>query len=425
MSNMLIKTIESVRIPGYKIYVSKSHDTKSYKSVGLLYYIMVRLESNSKQNINLRFTSKTNNFNEIYSIDICNNKLVPDVGNIIQQTYGKQEIENLLYKMCYPPKSILQKLLNHSNVSESFETDMKIMKWTNKLLLGLQVVAAVFMAVSLVIFGVKKIIKWRSETTASTSAEQDINDKLFSKQDANEPAFLIYHKLISFLKTTIDGTFPAVILCGKPGTSKTYIVKRTLYFMGKKPGRDYSIEKGGTLGLLEVYGMLYKNRDKILVLDDFDTPLKTDDMINLLKSITDSYDRRIVSVPTNKMMNSDGKTPEFEFPSKFEFTGKIIIITNLPRTSIDTALVSRCPTISVDFSPDEMIKAIDKMMVFIAPSVPMEVKKEVYEYCISLVRKNPRVEFNFRVYQNCVSARQIYPTDWQDMCRLIMGIDHE
>jgi len=144
-------------------------------------------------------------------------------------------------------------------------------------------------------------------------------------------------------------------------------------------------------------------------------------MVNFLKSITDSYSHRIISLPKEKSLDTSGT--RYTIPPKFEFRGKLIIITNLQKREIDRALLSRSPVVEVSFTNDEVLKALVEMMKFISPKVSMEIKEEVYDYIITLYKKNPKVNINFRGFQNCIDARTSIPNHWREMVKNILEFD--
>jgi hypothetical protein len=267
-----------------------------------------------------------------------------------------------------------------------------------------------------------KIKNWVYERYVSGPVENQINEKLFVGQQKDEPAFKMYYNLIDFIKYTLREKAPAFMICGPPGTSKTYIMRRTLHFEKYRPRIDYSIEKGASLGLNDVYALLYYNKNRILILDDFDTPLKNVETINLLKSITDSYDRRIVSLPKERKLDTvETGGNASAVPQKFEFKGKLIIITNLERKEIDSALLSRIPVFEVRLNMEEIIKNIGEMIHWINPNVPDNIKHEVYDYIIELFEKDKNISLDFRTFKTSVDVRIGNPSGWKEMVKIIVN----
>ena len=229
----------------------------------------------------------------------------------------------------------------------------------------------------------------------------------------------MFSTLENYIKLVMNKQINSLILCGPPGMSKTYMVRRTMYFENKTPGRDYVIEKGSSLGLNSVYQLLYDNRDRLLILDDFDTPLSNEDVINLMKAVTDSYGKRIVSLSPEKIMSSQGST-RGEAPNKFEFKGQVIIITNKKKENLDMALKSRSPVVEVSFNTKEVVKAMDKLIKFISPQVPIKIKLEVLNYIKLLQKNDPKINVSFRSIKAGIDARVGNENDWKAMVRLIV-----
>jgi len=266
-----------------------------------------------------------------------------------------------------------------------------------------------------------KTIKYAAqEYLVNSKVENDLNKQLFQGQQKNESGFEIFSTLENYINLVLERKINSLILCGPPGMSKTYMVRRTLHFAGKSPGKDYIIEKGSSLGINSVYQLLYDNRDKLIVLDDFDTPLSNEDIINIMKAITDSYGKRIVSLSPEKKMSTQGGE-RFDAPNKFEFTGQIIMITNKTKNSLDIALRSRSPVVEVSFNAKEVLDAFDKLLKFIAPQVPYETKLEVFNYIKELYKKDKYIDVSFRSIKACIDARVGNPDDWKEMAKLVVG----
>lgn len=245
---------------------------------------------------------------------------------------------------------------------------------------------------------------------------------MFEGQNGKEPEFEIYNKLIRSIEMLIDDDrIKSILICGIPGTSKTHIVRRTLYFKGLESGSDYTILKGSTMGMIDFVSTLYKNSDKLIILDDFDKPLEDSDTVNILKSATDSYSKRIISCPRAVMMNAQAEnSSDYDLPQKFEFTGKLIIITNKRFNEIDKAFISRCLTIEVNFTPEEFLKNINSMLKYIMPEVDMKIKLEVFGYIESMSKKHKISGLNFRTFQSAISIRMLYPENWKEMVLYVL-----
>jgi hypothetical protein len=258
----------------------------------------------------------------------------------------------------------------------------------------------------------------RDEEHAKVVAEQRLNQFLFKGQSKDDAAFDIYKTTVAYIHNLINGKSRGVILYGSPGTSKTYIVRRTLFFSNLRPERDYTIVKGSSASAEDnikiIYSTLYKYNGKIIVFDDFDSALSDENVINLLKAALDSYPIRIVAMP-NLTAYSASAEP---LPSRFEFNGRIIIITNKAR--IDSALLSRTQSVAVNFTNEQLKDSLGLMLQYISPEVDLKVKQEVYDFLIDSMAKDPNVTIDFRRFSAMVDLRMAYPDSWKTHARGIL-----
>jgi hypothetical protein len=77
---------------------------------------------------------------------------------------------------------------------------------------------------------------------------------------------------------------------------------------------------------LELYILLYKNKDKIIIIDDVKQMLTSSPHVGLLKKATETvpYGREVQYNTSKKIKDEDGN----EIDKSFVFNGKIIILTN-------------------------------------------------------------------------------------------------
>lgn len=402
--------------PGVELKKIPGIHSEKYNKYGILYYVSYFVK-NKHGVTKIRFTSKDKKFKSIFSMDFYNPAGKVHSGLQIKDDINVEKFEKDVTKFLSDvryKKSLIQRLKR-----EQVDTLL------NKYLYNLTESKLLGMAIpSLFLIGyyVRQYIYWQHEYTAEVSAEKEINKELFSGQRKDEAAFEEYAQLTKYIEHVIKNDAKALLLCGPPGMSKTYIVRRTLYFNGLNPGQDYIILKGSTMSLVDTYAALYKYRNKLLILDDFDSPLKNEDAINLLKSATDSYNKRIVSMPRVKKSGAgaSGQT-SLNIPTKFEFSGKIIIITNIKKANIDRAILSRIPALEVSFDAEQTIKMLKKMMKYMNPKIPMAMKEEVLDYILQLKKKKPSIEISFRGYQSAIEARYGVPDGWKEMVHVIVN----
>ena len=258
----------------------------------------------------------------------------------------------------------------------------------------------------------------RDQSHAESTAEERLNEFLFKGQNKDEPAFQIYGNITKHLENIISGNSRAMFLYGKPGTSKTYLVRRALHFSGLKPQKDYIIIKGTSADPKKnssiIYETLWRYNGKIVVFDDFDSALDDSGCIGLLKVALDSYPVRIVSLPNT------GYFVDQEIPSKFEYTGKMIVITN--KTDIDFAIKSRAVCIEVDYTTKEFESQIKQLLKFLNPHIDISIKEEVFEFIFKELAARKNGVIDFRRFSSIVDLRIAYPEkgQWKNLAREIL-----
>jgi len=250
-----------------------------------------------------------------------------------------------------------------------------------------------------------KRAEWYAE-----KVEKEISKELYKGQTKNFPPLDEYSHVIEAIETLLKSkNLNCVLIYGPPGTGKSYIVRRTLYFNNVK----YGLFKGATLGLKDLVSTLYRYRKGyVLVFDDFDSATKDEDAMNILKAALDSYPKRIITIPQAVKAKSSEIAIK-DLPERFVFESKIIIITNKEKNQLDKALLSRSYPVEVKFTSRAILKIIEKVMKFIAPTVPLKVKYEVLETLKKLQRKCKKLRIDFRTFGAAVDMRStLGPGKW-------------
>jgi hypothetical protein len=116
------------------------------------------------------------------------------------------------------------------------------------------------------------------------------------------------------------------IAYGTGGVGKTYNVLQNKKITDGLESGEYVKVTGGTTAA-GFFEMLYKNKDKKIILDDFDMVYNDPAMLNLLATVSRSSEHRVITYPGSSSGQGD-------MPSRFEFTGKIMSISNI---DIETA----------------------------------------------------------------------------------------
>ena len=190
------------------------------------------------------------------------------------------------------------------------------------------------------------------------------------------------------------GIQPSLVITGGAGMGKTHLVKNTLEGMGLRESYDFVHFKGRATAA-GLFITLYENSDKIIVLDDCDSVFRDDDAVNILKGALDSYDTRKISYITTKSLKD-----EFggEVPRHFEFTGRVIFISNISQSKLDEAIRSRSFVADVDLTTDQMFTRMEQLMPKMESRIPLAAKEQALALMKELDKEFDGLEINLRSF---------------------------
>lgn len=205
---------------------------------------------------------------------------------------------------------------------------------------------------------------------------------------------VMFNNLERLTKMVGRGIQPSLVITGGAGLGKTYLVKKTLTDMGLEEAKQFVHFKGRATAA-GLFVTLYENSDKIIVLDDCDSVFKDMDAVNMLKAALDSYDTRKLSYISTKPLKDAYGDP---VPRHFEFTGKIIFISNISQSKLDDAIKSRSFVSDISMNTKQMFQRIDDLKTQIETKIPNEVKDKALEIMKGLEKKYDGVEINLRSF---------------------------
>ena len=205
---------------------------------------------------------------------------------------------------------------------------------------------------------------------------------------------VMFNNLERLTKMVGRGIQPSLVITGGAGLGKTYLVKKTLTDMGLEEAKQFVHFKGRATAA-GLFVTLYENSDKIIVLDDCDSVFKDMDAVNMLKAALDSYDTRKLSYISTKPLKDAYGDP---VPRHFEFTGKIIFISNISQSKLDEAIKSRSFVSDISMNTKQMFQRIDDLKSQIETKIPNEVKDKALEIMKGLEKKYDGVEINLRSF---------------------------
>ena len=201
----------------------------------------------------------------------------------------------------------------------------------------------------------------------------------------------------------ISGSTPSLLVLGEGGLGKTHTVTETIKELNLEDNdwvtfKGYSTARG-------LYNTLFDHNGKLIVFDDCDSVLEDKVALNILKSALDSYETRQITWMA-KMTKSD------EYPNQFNFTGRVIFISNKDRSKIDGAILSRSLTVDLSMSPQEKIERMSFILPRILPTVPLDVKVDALNF---LDQNKDSAQLNLRTLIMVSKIRRQFPDSWQDL----------
>lgn len=207
----------------------------------------------------------------------------------------------------------------------------------------------------------------------------------------------------------VNNTTPSLIVTGDGGLGKTYSITKTIENMEVEDKnfiffKGYSTARG-------LYNTLYDNNGKLIIFDDCDSVLEDKVSINVLKSALDSYDKRKISWMAT-MRKGD------EYPQQFEFTGRIIFISNKKKEKIDSAILSRSLTVDLTMTPDEKIERMRTISTNMLPTYSDEIKDDALSFLDS---NKENYNINMRTFIMVSKMRHSFPDKWNDLATFMIN----
>jgi hypothetical protein len=247
----------------------------------------------------------------------------------------------------------------------------------------------------------------------TTESESPSNFKLsFTSVIDNRDPEDMFANLERLTKMVGRGIQPSLVLTGMAGVGKTHLVKETLKGLGLRESYDFEHFKGKATAA-GLYMTLYQNSDKIVIFDDCDSVFKDDDAVNLLKAALDSYDTRKISYISTRPLKDEFGEP---IPTHFEFTGKIIFISNINQNKLDSAIRSRSFVADITMNTQQMFIRMTQLLKTMEPSIPLVAKEQALEIMKELDSKYNGVDINLRSF---IKAARICAMGFDDPTMLI------
>lgn len=221
----------------------------------------------------------------------------------------------------------------------------------------------------------------KEEQIVDGASEADIDRMSYEEQ---------LDSLKSGMKLLMSNATNSMWVGGRGGTGKTQTVEDMLHAAGKSDGEGY-FKITGSATPTGIYRILYTHRKDIILFDDSDSALNDQEGRNLFKAAADTKKTRKISwMKGGKNFVDPADFDEEDdnediLPRYFDFTGKIIFISNMPLAKLDPdgALRTRGFVMNVDPTNEEiydfMNKIVDKIPLDVNYPLSKESRMEVVD----------------------------------------------
>jgi hypothetical protein len=220
-----------------------------------------------------------------------------------------------------------------------------------------------------------------------------VNDEICSVRERFEFTDMLCDSLV-------EGNVNSLLLTGSPGMGKTHSV-----ITGMKRhdlGSADTVTHKGFVTPRGLYELLYHSNGKIIIFDDCDSAFDHEISANVLKAALDTYNVRKVSWCSSKTSS--------KVPDEFEFTGRMIAISNKNISQIPEAFTSRSVYVDLTMTAEEKIERIHQIGDKLCPDLNTSQVAE----CIDLLdRHKTRIKaLNLRTMQMVGKLRMAQPQQW-------------
>lgn len=238
----------------------------------------------------------------------------------------------------------------------------------------------------------------------------------------------VFAQIKDYTRRVAEGKDNAFILLGDAGAGKTTTVRRVLEeVLGpESKARIFSdrndrpnsgggwIEGPVKIGPQSLYMTLYRENGKVILLDECKSIFESSDSVEVLKKVLDSKPKRKISYGARpiRISNITRSGEDYFIPTEFEFTGRVVFVSNLYFHQVNQALLSRALVCNVDLTPEQMLGRIQRLMPDLSPKTASpHVKNEVLEFLKEVSYLYNKLDL--RTFEQAVFERVRSPENWK------------
>lgn len=222
------------------------------------------------------------------------------------------------------------------------------------------------------------------------------------------------------LTKVINNRHKFAIAYGTGGVGKTFTFRELAkkfelreYDEEIQPTKDQYdfVVVSGKITPTQVYAEMFRHRDKLIVFDDCDSFLATEEVQGFLKAGLDTGETtKISNKSSRKMYMIEGDNESGQIPSTFTFLGRVIAITNLTATEIDQPIKSRALCSNLTMTIDETVEKLgtikDKIKIYTADKAEtIDVSTKARDLAYEMIKINKdklKNDINTRTYSNAI-----------------------
>lgn len=230
-----------------------------------------------------------------------------------------------------------------------------------------------------------------------------------------------FNNVETFVKQISNGNFRSLIVNGHPGIGKTHSVTKYLEQYAK--GNYYVFQ--GRVTLLSLYATLhaFKNKGKVVVLDDVDSIFSDVQGLNILKAVMDTTSTRRVH-----WASTTGKLNTMGLPDNFIFNGGVILISNVGFGGGTSRLVTHLTALKdrsycvpvADSGQDGLFKQICYMVLKrnLMTDMGIDLKDQMMLLEYIDEHQGEMNTISLRTVVKLVEIFKIDPLNWRDMANV-------
>ena len=254
----------------------------------------------------------------------------------------------------------------------------------------------------------------------------------------------LFDDLERLVKMVVKGARPSLVVIGGPGTGKTKTITDTVNAAGLKKGPQWVMVKGKAAPLA-LYSTIFLNKEKLILFDDTDSVWANDDSVNILKAALDSSPVRTVSwasTATQAVTHmTDEEKAEYEqrvfdelqadpsakvkLPGEFDFGGRIIFISNMPKKELDPAVLNRSMFIDMTLTPEQVFDRIEGIMDKLSSpnsmQVSHDVKLEVFDFLKEQSASGKMKYVSIRTFIGALGVASSGDPEWKRLLKYMGG----